>query len=166
MTVAEHSTDVAIEQLDPQPVLSIRATVQIADLVPTMDDRMPALLEYLQQQGAQAAGPLFVRYHTFGETETDIETGLPVVAPVAGEGRIAAGELPGGPAVSTWHLGPHNALGEAYARLADWLQAHERESAGPSWEIYYWIDPRQPSDPTSEQDPTTTWRIQLVQPFK
>ncbi len=47
--------------------------------------------------------------------------GVPLVDPVTGEGRIAAGELPGGPAVTTWHLGAHDKLGGAYARIAAYL---------------------------------------------
>jgi hypothetical protein len=79
--------------------LSIRATVQIVDLAQAQDDRLRALSSYLRQCGAQLAGPPFVRYHTFTQTETDVELGIPVVAPIAGEGRIAAGELGGGPAI-------------------------------------------------------------------
>ncbi len=137
MDTESQSNDVTIQQLDPQPVLSVRATVQIAQLGAVMGERIPVLLDGLQQGGAQAAGPFFVRYHTFGETETDLETGIPVVTPVAGAGQVAAGELPGGPAVSTWHSGPHNALGDAYARVAAWLKEQDREANGAAWEVYH-----------------------------
>ena len=117
MAAEQHGDDVEIQQREPQPVVSIRATVRIVDLVEAMDDRLRALSGYLQQRGAQPAGPPFVRYHTFGETETDVEFGIPVGEPNAGEGRIAGGELPGGRAVTTWHIGPHDTQGDAYACL-------------------------------------------------
>ena len=165
MAAEPNGEDVAIQQLESQPVLSIRATIPIAQLGEAMGERVPVLLAYLQQSGAQAAGPLFVRYHTFGDDETDMETGIPVAASVAGAGQIAGGALPGGPAVTTWHHGPHHTLGDAYGRLTAWLQAQGREPDGPAWEIYYWIDPRQESDPAAGHDPAT-WQTQLVQPFK
>ena len=117
MATEEHGNDVEVQQLEPQPVVSIRATFPIVELAQHQDDRLRALSDYLRQQGVQPAGPPFVRYHTFGETETDLEFGIPMVEPIAGEGRIAAGELPGGTAVTTWHIGPHDTLADAYARL-------------------------------------------------
>jgi effector-binding domain-containing protein len=164
MTAEENGNNIKLEQREPQSVVSIRATIPVADLGPAMGDRISALSSYLKRSGARAAGPPFVRYHTFGETETDLETGIPVVEPAAGEGRIAGGELPGGPAVATWHVGPHEKLGEAYARIEAWLNDHNRERDGAAWEVYYWIDPGQELDPSS-WDPTT-WRTELVQPVK
>ncbi len=130
-----------------------------------MDDRIRALRGYLQGRGARPAGPPFVRYHTFGETETDLEFGIPVVEPVAGEGRIAGGELPGDPAVTTWHIGPHKTLGDAYARMDAWREAHGREPAGAPWEVYSWIDPSQYRGLATWPDPAR-WRTQLIQPIR
>jgi effector-binding domain-containing protein len=165
MAAGRHRNDVEIQQLGPQPILSIRATVQIADLAQAQDDRIRALSSYLQQSGAQLAGPPFVRYHTFTETETDLELGIPVVVPIAGEGRIAGGELPGGPAITTWHIGSHDTLAEAYARMQAWLKEHGREPDGAPREVYYWIDPNQVSGPATWPD-STSWRTQLIQPIK
>jgi effector-binding domain-containing protein len=165
MAAQQLGNHVEIVQLEPQPVLSIRARVQIVDLAQAQDDRIRALSRYLQQSGAQLAGPPFVRYHTFTQTETDLELGIPVVAPVEGEGRIAAGELAGGPAISTWHIGPHDTLAEAYARIQAWLNEHGREPDGAPWEVYYWIDPNQYRGAATWPDPSS-WRTQLVQPIK
>jgi effector-binding domain-containing protein len=165
MATEEQGAGVEALDLDAQPVASIRGTVRIADLGQAMDDRITALSGYLRRHGARAAGPPFVRYHTFGETETDMEFGVPVGESVAGEGRVAAGELPGGPAVATWHIGPHDRLGEAYARIDAWLKEHGREPAGPAWEVYYWLDPSQHHGPASMPDPAS-WRTQLIQPIK
>jgi effector-binding domain-containing protein len=57
----------------------------------------------------------------------------PVSEGATGEGRIQAGVPPGGAAIATWHLGAHDILGEAYGRLAAWLEENEREAVGPSW---------------------------------
>ena len=165
MAAQQHGSDVAIQQLEPQPVVSIRALVQIADLAQAQDDRLRTLSDYLQQRGGQATGPPFVRYHTFEATETDLELGIPLVAPIEGEGRIVGGRLPGGPAITTWHIGPHDTLAEAYARMGAWLKEHGREPDGAAWEVYYWINPSQYGGPATWPDPSS-WRTQLIQPIK
>jgi effector-binding domain-containing protein len=163
MDAQQNGNDVEIQQLKLQPILSIRKTIRIDQLFAEMGERIPALWSYVEHCGAQPAGPLFVRYHTFGGNETDLEIGIPVVEPVAGEDRIGAGELPGGPVVTTWHMGPHDKLGDAYARMAAWLKAHDREPDSAAWEVYYWIDSGQVD--STQIDPST-WRTQLIQPFK
>ena len=163
MPTEQHGDQVEIRRLEPQPVVSIRATIPVADLGQHQGERLEALTAYLRRRGVQPSGPPFVRYHTFGEIETDVELGIPVVEPVPGEGRIASGELPGGPAVSTSHIGSHASLGDAYARLAAWIEAHGRERNGPSWEVYYWIDPSGDPGAAAWPDPSG-WRTELVQP--
>ena len=162
--VMTSSAEVAlVENREPQPVLSIRSTVPIAELAQAQGERLSELWPALQARGVAPLGPPFVRYHTFGETETDVELGFPVSAGADGEGRIEAGELPGGAAIVTWHLGAHDNLGDAYRRLEQWLQANEREAAAPAWEVYWWIDLVWQPDPSSWPAPTE-WRTELVQP--
>jgi effector-binding domain-containing protein len=152
-----------VEHREPQPVLSIRSTVAVADLAQAQGERLGELWRSLQTRGFAPLGPPFVRYHTFAETETDVELGFPVSAGVTGAGRVEAGQLPGGAAIVTWHLGAHDKLGDAYRRLEQWLAANEREAAGAAWEVYWWIDPNREPDPLSWPAPTE-WRTELVQP--
>lgn len=171
MTTEQHDTAVAIQRLAPQLVLIIRSTIQTSDLSEAVGDRISALEGYLRRSGAKPSGPPYVRYHTFKETETDFEFGVPVVEPVAGEDRITRSELPGGEAATTWHTGPHDKLGDAYDRIAAWLKEHSREPDGVPWEVYYWIDLSQDGDQSarsdrSDQSDQSNMRTQLVQPIK
>jgi effector-binding domain-containing protein len=160
-----NSTGVEIRQIEPQPILSIRGTIRTEQLGQAMGDRIEALTGYLERIGVQPAGPPFVRYHTFSETETDFELGVPVAEPVEGEGQVAAGELEGGPALSTWHFGPHDKLGDAYARIEAALDEHHREPAGPPREVYHWIDLSNGARTDDMMDPAT-WRTELILPVK
>jgi effector-binding domain-containing protein len=152
-----------VEDREAQPVLSVRATIRIDEIAQKHGESLRELWSSMQARGVAAAGPPFVRYHTFGKTETDVEVGIPVADPTAGEGRIAAGELPGGAAISTWHFGAHDRLGEAYARLEAWLKERGRQPAGAAWEVYWWIDPSADPDPAS-WPPPEEWRAELLQP--
>src|SRR3954471_19476217 len=82
MTSEQNGNSVEVLQLEAQPVLSIRGIVMIERLGEAMGERIGALSEYLGQHGITPAGPFFVLYHTFGEVETDMETGIPVTQPV------------------------------------------------------------------------------------
>jgi effector-binding domain-containing protein len=165
MDAGQHPEAVGAEDRKPQPVLSIRANVRVAQLTEAQGESLQALWSFMERRGVTPAGPPYVRYHTFGETEADLETGIPVAEAVAGEGRIAAGELPGGAAITTWHLGSHDGLADAYGRLGSWLQANGRDADGAAWEVYWWIDPSVEPDPAAWPAPTE-WRTQLVQPIK
>ena len=79
--------------------------------------------------------------------------------------RIAAGELEGGPAITTWHFGAHDKLGDAYARVEDALDEHGREPSGPPREVYHWIDLSKGDEGSGMSDPST-WRTELILPVK
>lgn len=155
---------VVLEERRQQPVLSIKATIRIEEIAERHGESLRELWSAMQSRGIAAAGPPFVRYHTFGDAEADVEVGIPVTGHVPGEGRILAGELPGGIAISTMHLGSHDRLGDAYERLEAWLHEHGRTPAGAAWEVYWWIDPRVDPDPAT-WPPPEEWRAELVQPI-
>jgi hypothetical protein len=132
MTDEQTRNTVELVMLDSQPILSVRETVQVAKLGEAQGEMLGVLTRYLRQQGVLPAGPPFVRYHSFGASESNLELGVPVAEPLAGEGRVVSGTLPGGPAITLWHLGPHDdQLGEAYRRLHAWPSEHGRVPAAP-----------------------------------
>jgi effector-binding domain-containing protein len=165
MEPLQNLEDVVVAKREAQPVLSIRRTVELAQLTATQGESLRELWSFTHRRGVNPAGPPFVRYHTLDESETDLEVGIPVVEASSGEGRVAAGELPGGAAVTTWHVGSHDGLADAYARVDAWLKEHEREAYGAAWEVYTWIDPGLAPDPSAWPAPSE-WRTQLVQPIK
>jgi effector-binding domain-containing protein len=150
---------VEIQQLRRQPVVSIWQTIPIAELPRAQGDSLHRLWWLLRERGVAPAGPPFVRYHTFGDTDTDVETGVPVADDIPGEGPITPGELPAG---VTEHVGAHDRLGEAYRRIAEFLAA-SGESGGPAWEVYHWIDLSREPDPSTWPAPDE-WRTDIVQP--
>jgi effector-binding domain-containing protein len=164
MNTGQPPEDILIEEREPQPVLSIRQTVELARLTDAQGESLRELWSSINRHGSEPTGPPFVRYHTFGETETDLEVGIPVVDAVSGEGRIVFRELPGGAAITTWHIGSHDGLADAYARLSAWLKEHGRKAEGAAWEVYTWIDLGVEPDPSAWPAPSE-WRTQLVQPI-
>jgi effector-binding domain-containing protein len=156
-------TSVEVRRRTAQPMVSIRKKIPVTELMQVQGESLQRLWRFLQQNGIAPAGPPFVRYHSFGDAETDVEIGVPVPDEVAGAGEITAGELPGGPAIVTVHLGAHDRLGDAYKRIEDRLSA-QGERAGPAWEVYEWIDLTREPDPSTWPAPAD-WRTELVQPI-
>jgi effector-binding domain-containing protein len=99
----------------------------------------------------------YSRYHGFEPQKVDMECGAPLGAPAAGEGRIVAGELPGGQVATTWHIGPYDGLSAAYDALMGWAGEQARVPAGGPWEIYH-------TGPDEVPDPAQ-WRTELFLPL-
>jgi len=151
--------------LQQQPTLSLRGTVLIADLGTSHGARLRALQSYLVQENIPVIGPPFVRYHTFGDRETDVEVGVPVAQEQAGTGDIQAGHLPGGPALVTEHIGAHDQLGKVYGRVRQAMLSQKRAPNGAAWEVYEWIDLLRDQGLSPAPDPSE-WHTRLVQPLQ
>jgi effector-binding domain-containing protein len=141
MSAGQEPENVVNEEREPQPVLSIRQTIELARLTEAQAASLRDLWSSMHRRGLRTAGPPFVRYHSFGESETDLEVGIPVVAASSGEGHIEVDSYRAEPR-TTWHIGSHDGLGDAYARLEAWLKEHGRQADGAAWEVYSWIDPQ------------------------
>lgn len=127
--------EVGTKEVQPQATVGIRTTITQADIGSTLGQVLPEVWGYLEGQGVHPAGPPFVRHHLFQEDQVDLEASLPVAEPVAGEGRIAAGGLPGGEVATTWHAGPYDTLRAAYEAIEAWMRSQSREPAGPPREV-------------------------------
>jgi effector-binding domain-containing protein len=134
-------------RLRPQPIATIRVTTEPSRMGETLHDVLPEVRSYLERVGANPAGPPFVRYFNYDEDEADFEAGFPVAESVPGEGRIAAGELPGGLAAVTAHVGPYEGLQDAHEAMGEWVLANGHDPSGPVWEVYV-TDPREEADPS------------------
>ena len=113
-------------QLDSQPIVGIRTTIPMNEIGKVMGPLFGEVYGYIQQSGQTPAGmPLAIYHSTPGET-VDLECAMPVASPIAGSGRVQAGELPAGTAATVTHLGPYDDLGQTWAALTEW-----DEVAGP-----------------------------------
>jgi effector-binding domain-containing protein len=150
--------DVEIRQLDCQPVATIRVTTTPKQIAATLTEVFGEVRQYVDSTGVAVSGPPFARYHVYERDRVDMEAGMPVAQPVAGEGRVQSSELPGGPAATVSHVGPYDKLFHAWSAIQAWVKENGREEASPGWEAYV-------TDPGEEPD-SSQWRTQVVQPVK
>lgn len=132
--------------LAPQPTVASRLQQAFdqLDVGALFGLHMANVADRIADLGGTPAGPPYARYHEFGPERADIEFGIPVASPVPNlrplaecePGEVGMGELPGGPAAVTLHVGAYPSLGAAYRRLESWIPAHGHSSAGAPWESY------------------------------
>lgn len=149
---------IEVKEMEPQAIMSIRVRCKVAEIGPALQEILPEVFYHLDKCGVRPVGPPFTRYHSFDGIDCEIEGGFAVAEPQREEGRITAGELPGGEVVSTIHVGPYEMLPQAHDALDEWMRANGRKSRSPQWEVY-WTDPGQEADPWKR-------RTELVWPIE
>ncbi|HUJ77341.1 MAG TPA: GyrI-like domain-containing protein [bacterium] len=154
---------IELKTLPAQPAVSLRAVTPTTQIGATLERLLNQAVECLGQSSlAQTATP-FVRYHETHGSQVELEAGLVLpqdaaLAPGQVRAPAAQVELPGGPAVVTWHMGPYDALRNAYRALGMWLKDHGKQMAAPPWEKY-WTDPEQEPNPQA-------WRTEVIWPVR
>src|ERR1700750_2568928 len=77
--------------------MGIRRQTQFKGMFSVVTKLFKEINAWAKKQGIEPAGPPFLRYHVIDmEGEMDIEVGVPVAAPLKGDGRVNPGTLPGG----------------------------------------------------------------------
>jgi len=147
-----------VVEVDAQPMIAIRVVTRPAEIDALVAQILTLLGDHLEKLGVRPNGPPFARHYEFREEHVELEAGFPLADPVAGEGRLAAGELPAGRVARCWHVGSHDTLARSYDALARWAMKHGHTPIAPPWEVY-WHGPR-------ESDACTTYRTELVWPVR
>lgn len=144
-----------IEERPLQFVLCIRdkAPEQVTDQI---GKAIGELWAFLVRKDIEPAAAPYAR--TTWQPGTDLEIGFPVATAVHGEGRIVAGELPGGNVAVTIHTGGYENIGETATALRAWIAEQGLTEAGVPWETYL-------SDPAKVPD-RKDWQTELVYPVQ
>jgi effector-binding domain-containing protein len=114
-----------------QHYVAITMTVpprQLGEMLPPL---IPELFDWLADHGVQPAGPAFWKYNVIDmATALEVEVGVPVDQPPAGDNRVKSGTLPGGRYVVASHVGHPDTLESATADLLAWADAN-----GLAWDV-------------------------------
>lgn len=93
--MAPQTYRVKTKKLSARHTAAVRVQSPPAQIADAFRSVLPEVVDSLTRQGVSAAGPPFARFFDYSDELADFEAGFPVAAPVAPEGRVAAGELPG-----------------------------------------------------------------------
>ncbi len=130
------SEPIALVELSPRRVATIRRTVPQSRMGAFFEEVFATLRAEIAAQGATPAGPPLARYYNGDPLAFDTEAGLPFTGEFTASGDVRVMELPAGKAAKTLHVGSYRTLSQEYPRLEAWLSDHDlRPGVGP-WEVY------------------------------
>jgi AraC family transcriptional regulator len=155
--IAMPTLSIERRELAAQPILFVRARAARHEIPTAIAQCLGKAYPYALSSGQAIAGRPFARYLSSGPGLFTMEIGVPISATAPGEGDIEAGSLPGGPAAVGVHAGSYDQLGETYAAMERWIEAHGLKAAGPPWESYI-------TDPAEHPDPAN-WRTEIYWPM-
>ncbi len=130
------SEKIEIVELRPQRVATIRRTVPRSELGAFFAEVIPKVRAAIAAQGGKPAGPPYGRYYNGDPAAFDTEAGIPFTGSVRAANEVRVGELPGGPAAKTVHIGPYDTLPQEYPRVEGWLAEKGKRAAVGPWESY------------------------------
>jgi len=113
-----------------QPYVAIRGHVTMAE-IGAFAGRTGEVFGWLGARALAPAGPPFLKYNVIDMArQLEIETGVPVTAPAAGEGEVISGVLPAGRYATVTHVGHPSELMGVTKALLDWAAGQ-----GLTWDM-------------------------------
>jgi effector-binding domain-containing protein len=149
--------EIEVETLLPQKAYAIRATAPADRVGEKVKELLPEIFEFILSNGSGVAGMPFARYLRSGGDEVEIEAGIPVVRGTPVSGHIQLIELHGGSVAVMLHVGSHEELPQAHAKLKAWVREKGKSAMEASWEEYV-------TGPGDETDPQK-WETRVCQPI-
>ncbi|MEV4353291.1 GyrI-like domain-containing protein [Nonomuraea sp. NPDC049625] len=112
-----------IVEFPERPYIGIRKAITMTSFG-LVGDRIGGLIGWLAERGVSPADAPFFRYDSINmpEDRLVVQAGVPVPAPVAGEGEIFADVLPAGRYVTTSHHGHPDQLRSVIAGMLKWAE--------------------------------------------
>lgn len=150
-------TSFTVESIEPRQTASIRFEVPMAELRDAFDRGFASIVQAVESQGAEIAGPPFGFYPRMPRDTVAVVVGFPVTGSFNADGEVEPFELPGGRVITGTHVGSYESLAQTYEQLMAWAREQGLTLAERMWESYL-------SDPGAEPDPAT-WRTLIVWPL-
>lgn len=148
-----------LEHREEQPYASIAIKANFQEWG-AVNALIPELFTWLGAR--EPAGAPFFRHRVIGgmEERFELEVGIPLTAPIAGDGRVQAGSKPAGTYVVLTHEGHPDTIANSHVALVEWAaeQGLELAKTGESWDALfesYLTNPEE--EPTPEK-----WRTELA----
>ena len=131
--------EIVVQDVAARPIAAVHRSVAVGEIASAWRPSLDTVWAFLRRHdGLRTGGHNIFVYRQTGSPGTPLEVdfGVEVSGPFAGEGDIILTQTPAGLAASTVHTGRPDQLGRANAAIEEWCRANRRPLAGVSWEIY------------------------------
>jgi effector-binding domain-containing protein len=130
------SEPIELVRLERRKTVTVRRTVPQSGIGALFQEIFPSLPNAITAQGGRTVGAPFARYYNSDPKAFDMEAGVPFTGDVTPPAGAKIGELPGGAAAKTVHVGSYETLSEEYRRLERWIKEQGRTPGIGPWEVY------------------------------
>ncbi|HZY88133.1 MAG TPA: GyrI-like domain-containing protein [Gemmataceae bacterium] len=129
---------VEVKTVEPQMTAVVRRRAASSELARVVPQGCGEVWAFMRSSGLLRPGRNLALYLN---EEGDLECGVEVTQPFAGDGEVICSSTPAGLVATAAHLGPYDRLGEAHTAVRRWCAGHGHALAGPCWELYgHWDD--------------------------
>ena len=138
------SAEVTVEQVESRQLAAVRRKVRIGQVATSWRQPLDVVWAFLgRRPGLRTDGHnvFLYRHPARREDPMDVWFGVEVPGRFDGEGEVVSMATPAGTVAATIHRGGYETLTAAHDAIHTWREAHGREFAGWSWEIYGDPDP-------------------------
>jgi effector-binding domain-containing protein len=133
--------EISVERVEPRTIASVRRRATLEQLPAAVPAACGDVWNFIRANGIAQPGRNLAVYREGEDGQLDVEVGVEVAGPFAGDGEVSCSATPGGTVATTVHLGPYHRLGEAHDAVFQWCQHSHQKLAGLNWEIYgHWDD--------------------------
>ena len=130
--------DIRLEQVGSRPLAVVRRRARPEELSRVVPEACGIVWGVVRARQIQGAGRNVAVYL---DDQINLEVGVELDAPFAGDGEVVGSTLPSGSVATTIHHGPYQSLHHAHEAIRLWCRDNGRTLAGPSWEIYgHWAE--------------------------
>ena len=135
---------VVTKTVSSHTLAAVRRRVLVGEVGRAWKSALDLVWEFLRRhEGLRVDGHNCFLYHHPAErgAAMDVDFGVQVIRPFAGEGEVICTETPAGEVAMTTQIGSYAGLGAAHNAVHSWRAAHGRALGESSWEIYGdWTD--------------------------
>jgi effector-binding domain-containing protein len=129
---------VELMRVQPQATAVVRYRAQSSELAIMVPRGCGEVWAFLRAVGAPRLGRNLALYL---DGEINLECGVEVDEPFAGNDRVFCSRTPGGLVATAAHVGPYDRLGDAHAAICKWCRERGHTLVAPNWEVYgHWTD--------------------------
>ncbi len=130
--------DIHLEQFASHATAVVRRRATLQELGRVIPEACGLVWSVVRSQNIKGAGR---HVSVYLDDVFNLEIGVELESPFAGQGEVVGSSLPGGTVATTAHFGPYQRLGEAHEAIHRWCKEHGHELVRPCWEIYgHWLD--------------------------